>query len=86
MDYTFATVIIAAEDQGKAQADLGAGFFVTALSETGVSPATHYMSSGAFNNSEMDKIVNQVSWHKSIYFGQDWESALVASSLKLIQE
>jgi hypothetical protein len=85
-DYTFATVIISAADQAQAQADMGAGFFVTALSPTGEPPATNYMSSGPFNNSELDFICNTATWPKKIYFGQDWQAALDAEGLQLVQE
>ncbi len=84
-DYTFATIIIAAQDQAAAQADLGDGFFNTALSPTGEAPATNFMSSGPFANNEMDIIVNTVTWSKVIYFGQDWQAALDAQGLKMVQ-
>lgn len=84
-DFTFATVIIAAQDQAAAQADLSEGFFNTALSPTGEAPATNFMSSGPFNNSEMDTIVNTSTWPKVIYFGQDWQAALDAQGLKMVQ-
>ena len=84
--YTFATVIIADEYQAQAQADMGAGFFVTALSATGEPPATNYMSSGAFNNDEMDAMVNTYTWPKKIYFGQDWQAAIADEGLQLVVE
>lgn len=84
MNYTYATVIIAAADRQTAQAELGDGFFNTALSESGAEPATHYMSSGPFNNSEMDLIVNESQWPKKVYFGQDWATALEAEHLRVI--
>lgn len=86
MDYTFATVIIAAADQAAAQADLGEGFFVTALSATAEPPATNFMSSGPFDNSEMNKICNEVSWPKKVYFGQDWQAAVAAEGLQLVAD
>ena len=85
-NFTFATVIIAAADQAQAQADLGDGFFVTALSATGEAPATNFMSSGPFDNAEMDKICNSVKWPKKIYFGQDWQAAIAAEGLQLVAE
>lgn len=84
MNYTYATVIVTAADQQAAQADLGDGFFNTALSASGADPATHYMSSGPFNNSEMDLIVNESQWTKRVYFGQDWVAALDAEHLRVI--
>jgi len=83
-DYTFATVIIADADKAQAQSDLGDGFFVTGLSADGSEPATNWMSSGAFANTEMDFIVNEAAWPHKIYFGQDWQAALDAESLKLV--
>lgn len=83
MNYTFATVIIADADKAAAQADLGDGFFNTGLSTDGTEPATHWMSSGPFDNTEMDKICNTVTWPKKIYFGQDWQSAIAAEGLQL---
>ena len=84
-DYTFATIIVAAQDQAAAQADLGDGFFNTALSPTGEAPATNFMSSGPFDNSEMYTVVNTATWPKTIYFGQDWQAALDAQGLKMVQ-
>ena len=84
-NFTFATVVIGAADQAQAQADLGDGFFNTPLSATGEAPATNLMSSGPFDNSEMDKICNQVAWPKKVYFGQDWQAAVVSEGLQIIQ-
>lgn len=87
MDYTFATVIVNKEFQKQAQEELGSEvFFSTALSFSGSFPATHYMSSGAFNNDEMEKIVNLVDWPNKVYFGQDWQAAVDNEGLKLAQE
>lgn len=86
MDYTFATVIIAAADQPQAQADMGAGFFTVGLSANGLPPATNYMSSGPFNNDELDAVVNVYTWPKKVYFGQDWQAAIAAEGLQLVQE
>ena len=83
---TAATVIIAAADQAQAQADMGDGFFTVGLSATGEAPATHFMSSGFFLNEELDAIVNTYTWPKKIYFGQDWQAALAAQGLQLVQE
>lgn len=86
MNYTFATVIIKVADKEAAQTDLGAGFFNTELSDTSKSQTTHLMSSGPFDNSELDLIVNSAQWSKKVYFGQDWQAALDAEGLKLVQE
>ena len=84
MNYTFSSVIIKSADQADAQADLGEGFFVTALSADGTEPATHYMSSGPFDNTELNLIVNTATWPSKVYFGQDWQAALDAEGLKLV--
>ena len=85
-DYTFATVIIDAADQAQAQSDMGEGFFVTALSPTGKPPATNYMSSGPFSNEELDAVANVYVWSKKMYFGRNWQAALTAEGLQLVQE
>lgn len=84
MNYTFATVIVADADREAAQADLGTGFFNTALSADGTEPATHWMSSGPFDNTELDRIVNSATWPRKVYFGQDWQAALAAEGLALV--
>lgn len=85
MDYTIATVIIAEEDKVQAQTDIGAGFFTAPLSSTGMLPATHFVSTGHFYNSELDKICNTTTWPKKVYFGPNYEAALQSENLKLIQ-
>ena len=84
-DYTFATVIIADADKQQAQQDLGDGFFTVPLSSDGQEPATNWMSSGPFNDSELNFVVNEATWPKKIYFGQDWQKALDAEGLKVVQ-
>lgn len=83
MTYTYATVIVPAGDQAAAQSDLGDGFFVSALSADGKT-ATHYMSSGPFNNDELELVVNTVQWTRKIYFGNEWERAVEAEGLVLL--
>ena len=85
-EYVFATVIVLDADRKQAQADMGDGFFNTALSASGEPPATNWMSSGPFDVSEMDAMVNTYAWPKKIYFGQDWQAALDANNLKLVVE
>lgn len=85
-DYTFATVIISEVDQAQAQADMGDGFFNTALSATGELPATDYMSSGPFYTEELDKISKEVTWPSRVYLGQDWQAALDSEGLVLVSE
>lgn len=84
--FTFATVIVTDTEKAKAQSDLGEGFFTTGLSSSGASPATHWMSSGAFENAELDRICNEVAWKKRVYFGQDVQSLLTAAGLCLITD
>jgi len=84
MNYTYATVIITADARPAAQTDLGEGFFNTALSADGNEPATHFMSSGPFNNDELQLVVNAVTWERKVYFGQDWQAACDAEELRLV--
>ena len=85
MDYTHATVIISDADKAAAQADLGDGFFVTALSADGAGAATHWMSSGPFDNEELNRICNDVTWPRRVTFGQDWQWAIGAHGLKVLE-
>ena len=68
MTSTFATVIIPAEAQAAAQADLP-GHFTAAYAADSTGPATHYVSSGFFFDSELDMIVNEAEWPKRVRFG-----------------
>ena len=68
MTSTFATVIVAAADQAAAQADLP-GHFTSAYAADAAGPATHYVSSGFFFDSELDMIVNEAEWPKRVRFG-----------------
>jgi hypothetical protein len=83
-NFTFATVIIADADKAQAQADMGDGFFTVALSADGTEPATHWMSSGPFDNTELDNAVNVYEWPKRIYFGDDWQAAIAAEGLVVV--
>lgn len=65
---------------------MGDGFFTTGLSAAGEAPATNFMSSGPFDNSELDAIVNTHTWPKKMYFGQDWQAAAAAEGLQIVQE
>lgn len=67
---TFATVVVAAADQAAAQADLP-GMFTSGYTDNPELPeiATHYVSSGAFYDTELDKIVNDVTWPRVVRFG-----------------
>lgn len=90
MNYTYATVIIDDADKAKAQTDMGEGFFNTPLSATGKEPTTYWISSGPFNNEELDKICNQEPngfvWNYKIKFGQDWQTFITTLNLKVILE
>lgn len=73
---TFATVIIAAEDQEAAQADLPGNFTSAYTTDpTGAPPATNYVSSGWWLDTELDFIVNTAEWPKVVKFG-DAQDAL----------
>lgn len=80
--YTFAIVIVAAADRTAAQDDLGEAFFNTGLSADGDVPATHWVSSGAFDNAELNAIVNAAAWPRTVYFGQDWRAAVETEGLQ----
>ena len=83
--FTHATVIVADADKAAAQADLGEGFFATALSADGTEPVTHWMSSGPFYNTELNRICNESAWPRKVYFGQDWQAAVAAEGLKMLE-
>lgn len=80
MTSTFATVIVAAADQAAAQADLP-GHFTAAYAADSTGPATHYVSSGFFFNSELDMIVNEATWKKVVRFG---DAAVALADLGLV--
>ena len=80
-DFTFATVIVTDADRAAAQAAIGSGFFTASVSPTGAAPATHWISSGAFSNDELNQIVNSATWQRLIYFGEDWQAAIAAEGL-----
>lgn len=46
------------------------GVFTAGFSETGQLPITHYVTSGAFYNEELDMIANDTSFPKLMWFGQ----------------
>ena len=65
---TFSTIAVPADAQAAAQADMP-GFFTAPYSADGREPATHYVSSGYFLDSELDFIVNDATWKKKVKFG-----------------
>ena len=84
MTSTFATVIVAAADQAAAQADLP-GHFTAAYAADSTGPATHYVSSGFFFNTELDFVCNEVTWPKVVKFG-DVSAALADLGLVPVVE
>jgi hypothetical protein len=81
MNSTFSSVFITSEDQAAAQADLGEGYFTAPLSADGTAPATHYWSTGYWLDSQLDFIVNEATWPKTVKFG-DAQAALAEMSLQ----
>ena len=58
MNYTFASVLCSADNQLALQEIVGDGYFNSPLSEDGTAPATHYLSSGPFDNTVLDQIMD----------------------------
>ena len=83
MNYTFATVAVAAADQAAAQASYPE-YFHTGASETGEAPATHYVTSGPFDNVELATILNSQDWPKRVAFGSDFQTGLAQLGLVLV--
>jgi hypothetical protein len=83
---TFATVVVTAADQSAAQSDLP-GMFTSGYTDNPDQPevATYYVSSGAFYDSELDFIVNEATWSKTVKFG-DAQVALDSLWLKAVVE
>ena len=85
MNYTYATVIINATDQSKAQEEYP-NYFFNSASVDGKSPATAYYTSGPFANDELDNIVNETDWGSNVYFGNDFQYAITKHGLQMITE
>ena len=83
MDSTLATVVIAAADQAAAQADFP-DYFTAPASADGAAPATHYLTNGYFDDTELDRICNDVAWIRWIYFGS-LDVTLAKAKLALVQ-
>ena len=83
MNFTFATVAIAAADQAAAQAQYPA-YFSAGASETGDQPITHYVTSGPFENTELADIMNSTDWPKRVAFGNDAQAGLTELGLVLV--
>lgn len=83
---TFATVVVAAEYQAAAQADLPGLFTAPYTTDAdGAPPATAYVSSGYLLDTELDFIVNDATWPKVVKFG-DAQAALDGMGLKPVVE
>ena len=85
-NYTFATVIIADADKAQACADLGEGMFSVPLSPTGLSPATNWMSSGAFYDDQLAFIEHEATWDSFIALTQDWEAVIAEEGLQMVAD
>ena len=83
MSYTNATVIIAATDKEAAQVDFP-GSFVSGLYVAAESAdstvATNYVCSGFWADSDLSKVVNDVTWPRKVYFG-DVQAVLTTLNL-----
>lgn len=84
MNSTFASVFVEATHQAEAQADLGEGYFTAPLSADGAEPVTHYWSTGYWFDSDLDRIVNDVTWPRVVRFG-DAQTALADVGLQQVQ-
>jgi hypothetical protein len=78
---TFASCFVEAQYQAAAQADLGEGYFTAPLSADGTAPATHYWSTGYWYDEQLDFIVNEATWPKTVKFG-DAQAALAEMGLQ----
>lgn len=83
-DSTLATVIVLAADQAAAQADFP-DYFNAPASAEGTAPATHYLTNGYFEDSELDTICNDVTWPRKVYFGP-LDVGLQKAGLMLMQQ
>ena len=84
MSSTYATVAVPAENLAEAQAQFP-GFFTAAMSADGTAPATHFVSSGYYLDTELDVLVNDVTWPRRVVFG-DTQAALVKLQLMTVQD
>lgn len=84
MNSTLATVVVLAADREVAQAAFPE-YFTAPASATGELPATHYLTNGYFDDTELDSICNDVSWPRKVYFGA-LDVGLQKANLMLVQE
>jgi hypothetical protein len=81
MDSTLATVVIPADAQAAAQADMPDSFNVAFTTDpNGAPPATNYVESGYILNSQLEFICNDATWEKVVIFG-DAQQALASMGL-----
>lgn len=85
MEYTYATVVIESKYQELAR-EKYPDYFITGLSETGELPITHYVTSGGFDNVELEDMTNSIDWPKTILFGLNIDSHLSKLNLKICNE
>jgi hypothetical protein len=71
MDYTYATLIVIAEDQQAAKDLLSQDYFNMGLSADGNPPATHYVTAGPFSNEELNTAMNQTAVPFWVHFGME---------------
>ena len=70
MTSTQATIIIPAESIEAARADMPGSFTAEYTTDAaGAAPATHYVGSGHFLDTELDFIVNEATWPRTVRFG-----------------
>ena len=84
-DYTFATVAVTAADQAAAQAEFPA-YFLAGASPTGAPPATHYVTSGPFDNDELAAIQASTTFTAHGVLGEDVAAGLAQLGLVLVTE
>ena len=80
MAYTNATVIIAAVDQSATQVDFP-GSFTSGFTD---GTDTFHVCSGLWTDSDLSKVVNDVTWPRRVYFG-DVQTVLLALNLKPVE-
>ena len=70
MTSTQATIIIPAAAIEAARTDMPGSFSAAYTTDTtGAPPATHYVGSGHFLDTELDFIVNEATWPRTVRFG-----------------
>lgn len=82
MTSTFATIITPAAAIEAARADMPDSFSAAYTTDTtGAPPASHYVGSGHFFNTELDFIVNEATWPRTVRFG---DAAAALAELGLV--